>query len=265
MGVPRGGSDGLSAFPVFLSAASVESALGTKGGPTMALYKRGSTWWCRFTTPSGEHVRCSAGTSDKAQAQEYHDRLKAEAWRVEKLGEKPTRTWDEAGVKWLQETQHKATHEDDKAKLRWLQQYLRGKPLQEISRELIATIAEAKREESSAATANRFLALIRAILRKAALEWEWIDKVPRIKLYREPLRRVRWLTPKQVETLLAELPAHQRDLVVFALSTGLRQANVIKLEWSQVDLKRRVAWIHPDQAKARAAIHVSLNSMALQV
>lgn len=34
------------------------------------------------------------------------------------------------------------------------------------------------------------------------------------------------------------------------------------LPWSQVDLARRLAWIHPDQAKARKAIAVPLNAEA---
>jgi integrase len=51
----------------------------------------------------------------------------------------------------------------------------------------------------------------------------------------------------------------------FALSTGLRQANVTGLEWSQLDMQRRVAWIHPDQAKARKAIPVPLNDEAVHV
>lgn len=58
---------------------------------------------------------------------------------------------------------------------------------------------------------------------------------------------------------------HQRDIVSFALATGLRQSNVIELEWSQVDLQRGVAWIHADQAKGRKAIHVPLNSIAIGV
>lgn len=181
------------------------------------------------------------------------------------MGDKPSYTWDDAAYQFLIETQHKATHEGDKAKLRWLQQYLRGKVLAEIGREQIARIGEIKAQEASPSTANRFLALIRAILRKAMLDWEWIEKVPRVRLYKEAKRRIRWLTPEQVQTLLAELPQHQRDLVVFALSTGLRQSNVINLEWSQVDLARKVAWIHPDQAKARKAIHVPLSSSAIQV
>ncbi|MBX9915856.1 MAG: site-specific integrase [Nitrosomonas sp.] len=231
----------------------------------MSLCKRGKTWWISFTTPSGERVRCSAATEDKTQAQEFHDKLKAESWRVARLGNKPKRTWDEAACKFLLETQHKATHERDKEKLRWLQQFLRKKLLNEIDRMLIDHIAHTKAKETSPSTANRHLALIRAILRKACYDWEWTDKVPKIRLFPEPKHRVRWLTPEQVKMLLKELPAHQQDMVIFALSTGLRQSNVINLEWSQVDLERKAAWVHPDQAKARKAIHVPLNSIALAV
>jgi len=77
--------------------------------------------------------------------------------------------------------------------------------------------------------------------------------------------RVRWITPEQVQGLLKELPSHQVDVVLFALATGLRQSNVLKLEWFQVDPDRKVAWIHPDQAKARKAIHIALNSVAVEV
>ena len=231
----------------------------------MPLYKRGSTWWIAFTTPSGERIRCSAGTADKSQAQELHDKLKAESWRIQSIGKKPKYTWDEAAYKFLIETQHKATHEGDKSKLRWLQQFLREKLLLNIDRELISRIAQAKATEASPSTANRYLALIRSVLRKACYEWEWIDKVPKIKFFKEPKRRIRWLAPEQVKKLLEELPSHQQDLVIFALSTGLRQSNVLKLEWSQVDLERQAAWIHPDQAKARKAIHVPLNSVVMTV
>lgn len=48
---------------------------------------------------------------------------------------------------------------------------------------------------------------------------EWIDKAPKVKLYREPKRRVRRITPEQARTLLEELQEHQRDMVLFALAT----------------------------------------------
>ena len=215
----------------------------------MSLYKRGGTWWIRFTTPGGERIRCSARTRDKAKAQELEDRLKGEAWRVQKLGERPRRTWDEAALKWLQESE-KVTIAEDRAKLRWLQPFLRAAYLDSINREQISDLARIKAEQSSPSTANRYLALIRAVLRKAAFEWEWIDRVPKVRLYRQARRRVRWITPEQGQLLLEELPPHQGDIVMFALSTGLRQSNVLRLEWSQVDLERRVAWIHADQSQS---------------
>lgn len=231
----------------------------------MSLCKRGRTWWIDFTTPGGERVRCSARTDNKSQARELHDRLKADAWRIAQMGEKPRRTWDEAALRWLQETEHKATHRQDVAQIAWTQQFFRGKYLSDITRDLIAEVAEKKRKESSAGTANRYLAVIRAILRRAALEWEWIDKPPRIRLYPDPKRRVRWLTPEQAQRLLAELPEHLAEMMRFSLATGLRQRNVAGLEWSQVDIERRAAWIHADQAKGRRPIPVALNDTALEV
>lgn len=231
----------------------------------MSLKKRGNTWYIDFVAPSGERVRCSAGTSDKIQAQELHDKLKAESWRVDKLGEKPRRTWDDAAYKWLTETDYKRTHKQDVSQVRWLQQHFRGKYLDELTRDVIAKVGELKKRKTSPATANRLLALIRSILRRAALDWEWIDRAPVIRLYREPKRRVRYLTPPQAQKLISELPTHLADMVSFSLATGLRQANVTKLEWSQVDVARHVAWIHGDQAKAGKPIHVTLNETAMSV
>jgi integrase len=231
----------------------------------MSLFKRGKTWWIDFTTPGGERTRCSTQTEDKSQAQELHDQLKAEGWRVYKLGEKPQRTWDEAELKWLSETEHKRSHMQDVKQVQWLQQFFRGRMLSELTREVIADGAAIKRKEASDSTSNRYLAMIRAILRRAALEWEWMERVPLIRLYPEPKRRVRWLTPEQAAALLAELPEHLADVVRFSIATGLRRRNVVDLEWSQVDLARKVAWIYADQAKGGRDIHVSLNATAIEV
>lgn len=231
----------------------------------MSIYKRGRVWWIRFTAPSGEFVRRSAQTEDRQAAQELHDKLKAQSWRVAKLGDKPSRTWDEAAYRWLQETQHKKSHHSDVFIVKWLQPHLSMKQLHEVTRDVVARIAEAKRKDSSPSRANRIIALIRAVLRRAANEWEWLDKAPALRMYPEPKRRVRWLTPEQLTRLLQELPEHQREAVIFAVATGLRQANVVGLEWSQVNLEGKTLWIHADQAKGGRDIHVSLNETAVAV
>jgi integrase len=198
----------------------------------------------------GERIRESTGTEDRKLAQEYHDRLKAKCWDVEKLGGKPERGWQEAVMRWLDETQHKATQHDDIMHLRWLDSFLGQQTLATITRDLIdGLIAKRKSEGVSNATVNRMLAVIRAILRRAALDWEWLDKIPRIKLLPEPKRRVRWLTQDEAKRLIGELPVHLADMVEFTLATGLRQANVTHLAWSQVDLERKLAWIHPTKPR----------------
>lgn len=150
-------------------------------------------------------------------------------------------------------------------KLAWLQHYLRGRPLAAITREEIAAIGSAKRTKASGPTANRTLALVRSILRRACYEWEWIDKVPKITMYPEPRRRVRWLQPEQARTLLGELPAHQRDMALFALATGLRQGSVTGLKWSQLDLGRKTCYVAGEDAKCGEDIDISLSDFALTV
>jgi integrase len=232
----------------------------------MSLRKRGTVWWIDFSTPSGERLRRSAETSNKAQAQELHDKLKAEVWRLQKLGDRPRRTWNDAVVRWLTETSHKATHEHDKAKLRWLDPHLNGKPLDTINRAMIDKITQAKLATGVAnATVNRTLALVRAISRRCERDWEWIDKSPAVRLLKEPTKRIRYLTRPEAERLLAELPPHLADMARMALATGLRSANITGMRWDQVDLDRRMAWVHPDQAKARRAIPVPLNGEAMAV
>lgn len=107
--------------------------------------------------------------------------------------------------------------------------------------------------------------MIRAILRKAEREWEWLAKSPTIRLLKEENHRIRWITKEEAELLIKELPTHLSDMATFALATGLRMSNITGLQWCDVDLVKRHAWIHPDQAKAKKAIAVPLNSDAVRV
>ena len=231
----------------------------------MSLHKRGNTWHVRFTAPNGQRIQKSAGTEDKRQAQEYEARLKAELWRIHKLGDKPRRTWKETVVRWLRDTEHKSDHSKDIDKLKWLDAYLGNCYLDEIDRDLIDYIGRTKKGESSPSTANRYLAVIRAVLRMARDEWEWVDKIPRIRLYPEPKRRVRYLTRDEAAALISELPTHLADMAEFSLATGLRQSNVSYLTWQQIDLDRNTAWVHAEQSKNRRAFAVPLNNDALRV
>lgn len=235
----------------------------------MSLYRRKDSpfWWVKFPPIRGESkpLQQSTGTTDKRQAQQVHDRLAAARWEQARLGVKARHSWEEAVVRWLLETKHKATHEDDKAKLRWLDPYLGGKHLDEIDRTLIDRIKFDREKVATAGTTNRYLALIRAILRRASNEWEWVERVPKFKLFREAEGRVRSLSREEFERLRLELPEHLADMAVFAVATGLRQANVKGLEWRYVDLERRHAWIPGSKHKNGKPHSVPLNEMAMAI
>jgi integrase len=229
----------------------------------MSLYKRNDSphWWVKISH-SGRTIQRSTGTADKSQAQEYHDKLKASLWEQQRLGVKPRRAWKEVVVRWLAETSEKVTHQEDVRKLRWLDPFLGSLMLDEITLDVLSAIKAEKLKIAGKPTVNRYLALVRAILLRARDEWEWIDRTPKVKLFKEGPGRERSITPEQVVALLAELPLHQRDVVVFALATGLRQSNVVGLEWSHVNLETSHAWVGADQSKNRKPIAVPLNATA---
>ncbi|MGB8518199.1 MAG: tyrosine-type recombinase/integrase [Gallionella sp.] len=232
----------------------------------MSLYKRkdSSVYWVKLHH-SGKIVQRSTGTTDKVKAQEYHDKLKATLWDQERLGVRPCYSWQQAAGRWIEETNHKATHHQDVSKLKWLHPILGELMLDEITLDVIARIKEARLKVGGKSTTNRFLALVRAILKRAVEEWDWLDKAPKVKLFKESAGRVRFITPEQVQSLLHELPLHQQDMVVFALQTGLRQSNVFKLEWSKINLEQAHMWVNAVDSKNRKSISVPLNREAMAV
>ncbi len=178
----------------------------------MSLYKRKNVWWIDVTH-NHQRIQRSTGTSNKQEAKQFHDQFKADLWKLEHLKEKPERTWPEAVKRWLDESSHKRSLDDDKSHLKWLDPYFAHLSLKQITRDMIDHVAAVRAKTHrkkgkkgariAPATVNRMLAVIRAILRKAAREWDWLDKEPVIKLRKEGNHRVRWLKPEEAAKLIA--------------------------------------------------------------
>src|SRR5437016_11064504 len=103
----------------------------------MSLYKRKDSpyWWVKLSH-NGQPLQKSTGTADRRQAQQLHDKWKAQRWEQERLGVKPSHTWEEAVLRYLDESSHKASIETDKHHLRWLQPQLEGMELTAINRDV---------------------------------------------------------------------------------------------------------------------------------
>lgn len=235
----------------------------------MTLYKRKDSpyYWVKFSPIKGElkPFMQSTGTTNKRQAQQYHDKLQGERWEQDKLGVKPRRTWDDAAAKFLDETSHKRTHEWDKSMLRWFDPHLGGKDLADINRALLDQVRAVRAKGVAPATANRYMALVRTILRRACNEWEWLDRVPKVGMMRDGGGRTRSLTRCEFDRLLSQLPEHLADMAIFSVATGLRQSNVTQLHWRQISLERRHLWIGAEQHKNGNAHAVPLNDAAMAV
>ncbi len=218
----------------------------------MSIYRVGRVWYLDLPTAKGR-LRASTRTADKKAAQEYHDKVKADLWRQEKLGEEPAVTWGEAVAKWLR---IKPRGMPDRYRLRQLDLDQRSTlPLSPNALKAFSTT-------SGAGTWNRLLSLVVAIHNASGV------KPPKLQRHPSPAGRTRWLTGQEWQRLRPILEAESpllAEAAAFTLATGLRENNVLELTWDQVDLKRRVAWLHGDQTKGGVPIGVPLNDAACAI
>ena len=101
--------------------------------------------WAAITLPDGRRVCRSSGTAKRQEAQEWLDRTRADLWRVHRLGERPTYTWQDAVVRWSEDKADKATALEDRVKFLWLDGYLSGRLLHTITRDDVQAIGAAPR------------------------------------------------------------------------------------------------------------------------
>lgn len=218
----------------------------------MSLYRRGRIWWIKLSTDAGP-VRESAGTADKKEAWEYHEKRKGEIWRQERLGEAPPVTWGEAVAAWL------------KIKQRSLPERYMLRSLAVDAKQTLPLPPETVRaclHGKTPGTLRRYWAILAAVHGCVG------SAAPSLKLPSSAPSRTRWLTAEEWKRLRAALDAESpllRQAAELTLETGLRENNVLGLEWPQIDLKRRVAWIYADQIKTKAPLGVPLNDAACAI
>lgn len=184
------------------------------------------------------------------------------------------KTWNDASQKWLAaRTQRKWVKQerhyvDVLTALDVGGKKLGDTQLTDITRGVVSDMREELMKDRGVSTVNRYLTVFRAVLNVARDEWGWIDTCPKIKRMDEP-KRVRYIEKEEAQRLLAELPPHLKDKVIFALSTGLRDANVRELEWEEVDLANRMVTIPPTKHKSGAKtglpLSIPLNDTAWEV
>lgn len=120
----------------------------------------------------------------------------------------------------------------------------------------------------SAATANRYLAIISSMFNKA-LEWGMATENPArgIKKFKENGPRKRVLSSDELgrfmKALKDEMDSPSGKAIFLLIALGLRKMEVLSLAWSNVDLSRKSLFL--PQTKSGVPRYVVINSQALEV
>jgi integrase len=231
------------------------------------LYRRKDSryWWINHVLPDGRRLCQSTRCVDRAEAEARVVRLKSELLEARQLGLPGVFVWQQAVVRYLEEFADKRSLPDDRDHLKKLDPYLRSRRLDAIDMTVLQPFIRDRRalDGVTNATVNRALEVVRRILNVAHQDWRWLRAVPKIRMLKEPRRRVRFLRREEADRLVAELPEHMKPIVGFALATGCREGEILGLEWSRVDLDRKVAWLDHGTTKSGEGRGIPLNADAL--
>ena len=232
----------------------------------IGVFKRSDSrfYWINVTLPNGKRIRQSAGTENREEAQAYLAKLTLDAYRQTHFGLKPERFWQEAVVRYLAVKGSLRSFKDVQRICRLLDPYLGKLTLRQIDGDIVWSVIQGESKKGNKpATINRYLALMRSLLRMARDEWQWIDTFPKIRLLPGEVERDRWLNRAEAQNLIAVCPPYLAALVRYALATGCRAREITGLEWNRVDLTRHTAWLN--QTKNGTPRGVPLNQDAVDV
>jgi integrase len=196
----------------------------------LKLVKRAkSPYWYIRGAIRGINVEESTGLSDRHDAEDALALRHAELVRQSVHGHSAVRTFADAALSYMEaggEPSHLAP----------LLRHFGATQLSAIGQHEIEQAARKLKPKAAAATRNRHVFTpMSAVLHHAAAK-RWCDK-PVLARPREPEGRVRWVTYKEAEGLIAAA-GHLAPLVMFLFSTGARLSEALYIDWKQVDLER---------------------------
>lgn len=231
----------------------------------MSIYRRkGSPHWWICISVAGRKTRRSTGTTDRAQAQEYEKRETERLWRVHKLGDRGSLRFTEAAAQWLEAVPERSRYKEQSV-LSWFEAQIGEEPIRSIDRDAVIELRQMLVDEGkSPARVDRYLANLRAVLRKA-VELGHLEAAPPVPMFSKRSAEPRWLTRAQLKALCGELPPHLSLAAEFAVYTGLRMRSMLALTWDRVDLRAGRLWIPGDQMKGAQAHGVPLAKDAKRV
>ena len=167
-------------------------------------------------------------------------------------------------------TPAKKSAKDQVQQLGWWKNAIGSYALADVSPSLLAECRDklgreitARGKRRSSASVVRYLAALSHTFTIAVKEWGWMEDNPMRKVTKpkESRGRVRFLSDDERTRLLKACHesrnAYLYPVVVLALSTGMRQGEIMGLTWDNVDLNRGRAILHETKNDERRAVAIT--------
>jgi integrase len=146
----------------------------------------------------------------------------------------------------------------DRTSIKNLLKQFRGYKLNGITPWLIEKYKRVRKEMVTEATINRELACLKHMF-TMAIKWGKAinNPVKEVKLFREPERRLRWLSEEECDKLISASLGHVSSIIITALNTGMRLGEILSLTWDQIDFERGLITV--ERSKNNGVRHIPMN------
>ena len=165
---------------------------------------------------------------------------------------------------------------DQAQQLGWWKTEIGSFTLADVSPSLLAEYRDklgreitVRKKPRSPASVVRYMAALSHAFTVAVKEWGWLEDSPMRKVTkpRESRGRVRFLSDDERALLLKACKESSNPylypVVVLALSTGMRQGEIMGLTWEVVDLNRGRAILHETKNGERRAVAITGHALDL--
>ena len=242
---------------------------GKEGKNNMGLYKRNSSqfYWMSFRI-NGRRIFESTETANKKLAEKiYAKRLTEISEGKWFQNEARKRRFEELREKYM--TEHSkinktpTTQVRDGSAFKRLSGFFGGLMLADITPAKISDYKSLRIKDGvKTATISRELEVLRHAL-SLAIQWEWIEITPfsKVKIEKPNNKIERWITPEEERCLLDASTPRLKEIIIFALNTGMRQDEIPSLQWPQVDLFKRTVTLLITKNKEKRTIPITKLSL----
>jgi len=211
----------------------------------MAIYQRGNNWYVDFRF-KGQRIRESIGPSRK-DAEKIIAKKKTEIVENKYLDIRkepdPVKFHEFAKefLAWAKVNHKPSSRTSELSNMRSLEKGFNNKNIHEITTWEIEKWKLKRKGEVKPASVNRELGTLKSMLNKD-IEWGKLKESParRVKLLKGITKRLRYLMPNEVQTLISNCSEHLKPIVIVAVHTGMRKGEILSLRWDQIDFEKGI-------------------------